>query len=266
MQILDKIFRHLYYIDDRNAVRLVCRLWYHACNLNETAWIKIQGENFPQFIENSLIISSKISFENVSLNELPTIFWQRVGSKIHSLNLVECRLGHEVMKNVILFCDNLKFLRIVLKDHKVDESLCDPFALETVLCDSSALEIVNIVRKQLKSFEIDSSACRSNYKDTEHNFVKWKTLCTTLCKLFPDIIQFTYEHHGLWSNSHPSIIRCTFSSCKTNPSDLGSCLAVFLCTNTQGWREAFGALSLIRFDSHNIPYVLSFEPRSLHCA
>jgi len=201
-------------------------------------------------IENCRFKEMNLSFYQLSRNkipvdQLPSVLWEKVGTKIQTLSFSRCSLGNNVLMNVILNCDNLQRLYLYLKTGDSPES---------VFGSLSTLKSLKIVRKKLETFEIQCYEPDESFV-IKNEFRKWKRTFMALFKIFPNVIHFKSEYFGnAWRFTH-QWFSCKFTkelACggvETDESKLASGLAYSLSCNERNWKKALNALSTptIRF-------------------
>lgn len=144
-------------VNDRKKVRLTCRSWYNACNAvkllqNEKLCIDTKPVNFDLVIDTLMkcpYSCMNLEFHEVVFNKYCVQFWEECGYRINSITFQRCSVSKEVLVNILLYCENLKYLTIERCDNIIDE-------LESILSDNTISNFTNnsLIGLKLKSCNI----------------------------------------------------------------------------------------------------------------
>lgn len=113
-QILSQIFAFLSLVD-RKTVRLVCRSWY-ACSISTNI---TEREKFVFRIDSMIVNVIEVmkrsnykwlnlEFQGLVVSNIPASAWKACGERIRTLAFHSCGWQDETMKNIILYCENLR--------------------------------------------------------------------------------------------------------------------------------------------------------------
>lgn len=158
-QILTKIFKNLS-VRDRKAVKLVCKTWFEICNQLPSTDVELfnclglyQLSETYQFLNKSERKFLNLKFNHVDFNYTDFIndssFWKTNGPKIRSLIFQSCRIGNNVLVEIIRCCENL--LHLVIK-----YTVASPDSKSTRISAAGLAD--GIVREKLRTLEIRTSA------------------------------------------------------------------------------------------------------------
>lgn len=242
---------------DRKRIRLVCKLWYDASHRKEPEfvvrnWRRLKNTEPPyKHIENCGCQGLSLCFGPYDAETLPTAIWEKIGTKIHTLNFTR-RIGNQIMKNVILLCDNLKTLRI-------DFRFQSQIGIDELFCSPETLESLNVVRQKLETFQICVDRnIRNMYRNpfplSNVNNLKWKQIFEPFLKIYPNIVHYSLE--ARFSGAQKKF-RFAFSKNpdQCNRLKVASILAVSLTTDV--WSKICGELSELRFGCYFHDYSFS---------
>lgn len=185
-----------------------------------------------------------VSISCSHIHKWPSAPWESVGARIHSLHLYNCRLGNETMKNVIVYCDSLRALRITIKEYDPSQSFCTP----------DTLEKLNILRETLTAFSVHLQTWNCNVAYGYYH-AEWKRILGATFRIFPNIVEFTGgKLHGT-----QIVHECQFTVSTASDADqaeLSSSLAHLLARDTEHRFDALDILSATRFDRSSIEMIL----------
>lgn len=177
-QLLTCIFQKVP-LDDRKNVRLSCSWFYDACNqvsiLKNEKLIFRKLCSIEEIIENISVckyLILNLEFQSLPLDKLDENFWKTYGCRIYSLIFYKCNITNKTIKNVIIYCENLKYWSLYT-NIEVNDRL-----RHTVKVFYDLLE-AKIIRIRLETFKIFL-----------HDDPIWSSVMEIIFQIFPNIKKF----------------------------------------------------------------------------
>lgn len=164
-QILLTIFKYYLSTNERKNVKLVCKTWFKTCNI--PLFLKdellnclgvYQTSDIYELLNESEREILNLKFQNVKFPDDNSSFWQHNGSKVKSIDFINCEFQNNTLTEIIIFCKNLVHLSFVYTSQYNRNVLPPIIGLDGVLRNE-------IIRENLCSLEIDflDSLWLSNY-------------------------------------------------------------------------------------------------------
>lgn len=175
-------------LHDRKNVRLVCRRFHDIC----TRWCFIQNEKFVfrrGCVDSASIVdlllgcnysACNFEFVRVPMNELPmSRFPSSDSQKIRHLTLNECSFSLKTITEIITYCCDLQYLKIVFNDDtKALRKTLNLLKLGTIFTE---LISQNIHRTSLTEFEL---VIEQHLKDKRF---PWNAIIASILTVFPNL-------------------------------------------------------------------------------
>lgn len=164
LQVLVTIFSFLT-VSDRKNVKLVCKTWVETCNvrslLKDEAFTCLgvnRLSDIYQLLDRCERRFLNLKFQNVKFLANSFSFWKNNGSKIQSIYFIDCEFENNILREIIIFCENLLNLSFKYTSQCDRNGLPPIVGLEGLLRDG-------VVGENLDSLKIDflDSLWISNY-------------------------------------------------------------------------------------------------------